>query len=161
MSRLDHDRYFLVMAKVVALRSTCKSRQVGAVLTDIDNYVLSTGYNGPAKGLNTCDPCRRMGKSVGESLDDCMAVHAEQNALLQCPDVKRIHTLYVTTSPCITCLKMLFNTPCKVIMFIDEYPQSVVTQMWILSGRLYIHKPFTPECTEILGSLSRIAELTL
>lgn len=157
--RLSHDKYFLVMAKVVSLRSTCESRQVGAVLVDADNYVLSTGYNGPAKGLYTCKPCKRLGKSSGESLDNCMAVHAEQNALLQCPDVKRIHTLYVTTSPCITCLKMLFNTPCKTIIFMDQYPSNMVTDLWILSGRQLIHSPFTPECTEILGSLSKIAEL--
>lgn len=157
--RLNHDLYFLVMAKVVALRSTCRSRQVGAVLTDINNYVLSTGYNGPAKGLDTCEPCKRIGKSVGEALDDCMAVHAEQNALLQCPDIRRIHTLYVTTSPCVTCLKMLFNTPCKVIIFTDRYPDNMVTSIWRDSGRLYLHNPFTPKCTEMLNSLSKIAEL--
>lgn len=113
------DKYFMDMAKLVAQRSTCLRRQVGCILVNSKNQVLSTGYNGAPKGLKHCTalPCVRMEKG----LEYCRATHAEQNALLQCKDVDDVHTCYVTTSPCVTCVKMLMNTSCEKIVFLEEY----------------------------------------
>ena len=71
----------------------------------------------------------------GTNLDGCQAIHAEQNALLQCSDVHSIHTAYITASPCITCCKMLLNTSCHRIVYKDEYPQSDARDLWIRAGR--------------------------
>lgn len=71
----------------------------------------------------------------GQGLDKCQALHAEQNALLQCRDVYQIDTAYVTTSPCITCTKLFLNTSCRRIVFLEEYPHSDSKQMWESSGR--------------------------
>ena len=52
--RLEIDEYFLNMAKLAALRSTCKRRQVGCILVDSNNHVAATGYNGVPKGFKHC-----------------------------------------------------------------------------------------------------------
>ena len=71
----------------------------------------------------------------GTNLDGCHAIHAEQNALLQCRDVYSIETCYTTTSPCITCVKLLMNTSCQRIVFRDEYPHQEARKIWEDSGR--------------------------
>lgn len=74
----------------------------------------------------------------GTNLDGCEAIHAEQNALLQCKDVYEIHACYVSCSPCMTCIKLLLNTSCKFIFFSKEYPHSTAGDLWALSGRFWI-----------------------
>ena len=83
--RLAVDDYFLKMAELAALRSTCARRQVGCVLVDSNNHVAATGYNGVPKGFVHCldVPCIGADAQSGTRLDECYAVHAEMNALLQ------------------------------------------------------------------------------
>lgn len=69
------------------------------------------------------------------NLDGCQAIHAEQNALLQCRDVYAIHTAYVTASPCMTCVKLLLNTSCERIVYVEEYPHSAARDLWTGAGR--------------------------
>ena len=157
--RLDHDHYFMLMAKVASLRSVCKSRQVGAVLVDVNNYILSTGYNGSPKGVPECDPCKRLGVESGYGLEGCMAVHAESNALLQCPDTRRIDTIYVTISPCFSCLKLLLNTTCKRICYINSYPNQESEDVWKEMGRQWEQIKYPTRARGILESLSRVPEL--
>lgn len=139
MMRPDKDTYFLCIAASVALRSSCHSRAVGCVLVNNQFNILSTGYNGPASGTPHCNPCSRKDIPSGQGLDSCVGIHAEQNALLQCPDTALIYTAYVTTSPCITCVKLLLNTGCKRIVYLDEYPQDVPKRLWESTGREWIH----------------------
>lgn len=65
----------------------------------------------------------------------CEATHAEQNALLQCHDTDRIAVCYTTTSPCIQCVKLLANTNCRRIVFLDEYPHEHAKRLWLSLGR--------------------------
>lgn len=74
----------------------------------------------------------------GTNLDACQAIHAEQNALLQCKDIYDIETCYCTASPCMTCTKLLLNTSCKRIVFFSEYPAPGAKDLWISSGREWI-----------------------
>lgn len=151
--RPTSDTYFLNMATVVATRATCLRRAVGCVLVDQDKHVLSTGYNGRAAGLPHCNngallspgggkpvetiypnACRGACAASGTHLDECEAIHAEQNALLQCPDVRGILTCYCTTAPCIHCVKLLLNTGCRRIVFRDPYPSNGEA-IWTAAGR--------------------------
>ena len=126
MKRLCLDEYFILMAKLVSLRSTCIKRQVGCVLVNNRGHVLATGYNGAALGMPHCiDRCLRADFPSGTYLDDCMAVHAEENALIQCKNSFEIDTCYTTTFPCKRCLRMLLNTSCKRIIYIEDYADSV------------------------------------
>jgi dCMP deaminase len=150
------DEWAMNLAFITASRGTCYRRKVGCVLLDGDNHVLSTGYNGVAAGLPHCNEsdeslyetfddvlnhfpyvCTGACFKSGEGLDECQAIHAEQNALLQCSDVRTISTCYVTTSPCITCTKLLLNTGCQRIVFLDLYPHNEAEDLWVKSGRIW------------------------
>ena len=139
MSQIKATEYFLIMAKLVSRRSTCARRQVGCVLVDEHKHVLATGYNGVASGKTHCTdkPCPGAKCKPGENLDLCEAIHAEQNAILQCKDSQKIRTAYITTAPCVTCTKLLLNTSCKTIVFIESYPNSgrkIWNRSWIKYG---------------------------
>lgn len=135
MSRPTWDQYWSEISNVVAKRGTCPRRKVGAVLVTADNRILSTGYNGKAAGLVNCidQHCEGAAYPSGQGLDKCEALHAEQNALLYCSDVRFIHTCYVTTSPCISCVKMLMGTGCRRIVFTQEYPHTTAKDLWLSS----------------------------
>jgi dCMP deaminase len=137
-SRLSKDEYYMKIALAAAGRSTCLNRQVGAVLVDKLGCILATGYNGSPRGLiNCCDvgECRRKSLKTGEGfIDSCLAVHAEQNALLQCRDVEQAVSLYVTTEPCSLCTRMLINTGVVNVIFKDAYKASGVV-LWRSAGR--------------------------
>lgn len=153
--RPSKDQWGLQLALVTSRRATCCRRQVGCVLVNSRGHVLATGYNGRAAGLPHCNEqtngsayknaCAGAWAKSGQSLDACEAIHAEQNALLQCRDVYDIYTAYVTASPCITCVKLLLNTACERIVFIDEYPHMEAEQLWYRGSRAvpneWIHMP--------------------
>lgn len=121
--RPSWDTYFLKLAFDVSARATCSRRKVGAILVNACHQILSTGYNGSASGLTNCieHPCLGASYESGKGLEYCEAIHAEQNALLQCADVYKIHTLYTTTTPCLYCVKLLLNTSCSRIVSSSHY----------------------------------------
>lgn len=136
-TRISVDEYFSKMAILVSLRGACVRRKVGCVLVNSLNHVLATGYNGRARGIDNClqSPCSGSESSSGTNLEGCEAIHAEQNALLQCGNVDTISTAYCTSSPCIHCLKLLMNTSCSRIVFSEKYPGHERLQvMWETSG---------------------------
>lgn len=110
------------MLDLVAARSTCIRRAVGAIITDEDGHVLSTGYNGVPRDFDHCIsvPCIGAGDRPGDNTN-CMAVHAEQNALLQCSDISSAHTMYCSCVPCFICAKMIANTNIKRIVAKETY----------------------------------------
>ncbi|MFK5882827.1 MAG: deaminase [Candidatus Izemoplasma sp.] len=136
MSRISKDQYFINIVKEVKMRASCCRNQVGCVLVDHLGHIASTGYNGPAAGTPNCtsnSPCHPEAlESSNKSFTKCEAIHAEQNALLQCSNVYEIHTCYVTWSPCLTCVKLLLNTTCCRIVFVDEYHSAKdAKDLWI------------------------------
>lgn len=134
------DEYFMAMAYLVSSRGTCKRRRVGCVLVDENLHVIATGYNGVPSGFPHCrqghEPCAD--NMSGEALHSCKAVHAEQNALIQCPDTDKIYAAYCTASPCVHCMKMLLNTSCGILVFAEEYPHHDALKMWTSSKRVLV-----------------------
>jgi dCMP deaminase len=129
---------FLRMARLLSEQSTCARRNVGVIMTDHNHRIVASGYNGNAKGLPHCINVNCAGAihKSGSALDLCEAIHAEQNALMQCNDINRIHSVYCTTAPCMHCLKMLLNTNAQNIYFLDSYPNMHESEnMWIQSIR--------------------------
>jgi dCMP deaminase len=124
------------MARLAGLRSTCARRAVGCVLIDEHNVVLATGYNGVHRGAKHCitHNCAGAGLPSGTGLSTCEAIHAEQNALMQCADIFRIRTAYVTASPCVMCMRMLANTGVMRIAFLEEYPHEESYRIARISG---------------------------
>lgn len=129
-SRLSKDEYFLEILKIVAERSTCARRAVGAIITDADGNTLSTGYNGPAKGIPHCTtvPCPGASDTSGDNTR-CEAIHAEQNALLRCWRLDLADTIYVSCAPCFICAKMLINTPIKRVVCSQPYADRAGLEM--------------------------------
>lgn len=123
MQRLTRSDMFMAMALVLGGRSTCVRRMVGCVAVDHNNHVIGSGYNGPPRGSIHCiqHPCSTVDKS-GMGLETCRAIHAEQNALLQCHDVMAIRTIYTTAKPCVHCIKLIQNTGCREVVYLHEYP---------------------------------------
>ena len=150
MTRPTRDEWGLAIARETASRSTCLRRQVGCVLLNSRGHILATGYNGVAAGEKHCNDaggtdqillphmCPGALSPSGTNLDGCRAIHAEQNALMQCRDVWEIETCYVTTSPCMTCVKLLLNTNCTRIVFKEDYAHTAAKVLWVESGREWV-----------------------
>jgi len=150
---MDCDEYFIKMARLVSLRGACVRRQVGCVLVNSLNHVVATGYNGRARGVDNCldSPCKGSEMDSGLGLEQCEAIHAEANALLQCNDVEEIRVAYCTTAPCIHCVKLLMNTGCDRIVFQDPYPHMKTCEnLWIASNFIRRWELF-PEQMEVFS----------
>lgn len=130
-SSISHwDQYFMRICEAVASKCKCLSRQIGSVIVR-DNSIVSTGYNGPARGYPHCDavevpadlqkelkthytcPRHAKGYKSGEHLDECPAGHAESNAIA---NAARLGvnvtgtTLYLNTLiPCKDCMILIVN----------------------------------------------------
>lgn len=145
--------YLMSLARMAALRTTCIRRGVGCVLVDDKGRVLSIGYNGVASGLDHCNhqntrstliasegefPHACFGHDLPPGFDQCEAVHAEQNAIIQCRDSQRIHSAYVTLSPCKACLKLLLNTSCQRIYVAELHTDIAPIELWKKAGREWI-----------------------
>ncbi len=129
------DEYFMRMAILAASRSTCVRRHVGAVVVK-DRMILSTGYNDTPRGLPNCGDggCARCESDApsGQTLDTCLCLHAEQNAIIQAA----YHgvaiagaTIYTTHQPCLTCAKMIVNVGIRRIVFAGDYPDPLAFEM--------------------------------
>lgn len=130
------DQYLMRLAQVAATRSTCVRRSVGCVLADAKGRVLSIAYNGVPAGAAHCrDGLVCYGTDLPPGQDSCEAVHAEQNAILQCREPDAIHTAYVTLSPCKPCLKLLLNTGCRRIVVLQEHEDVWPKMHWESLGR--------------------------
>jgi dCMP deaminase len=124
MSRPSKDEYYLGIAAKVAARSTCLRRQYGAVIVK-DDVIVSTGYNGAARGEPNCSDngeCWRQQNGIphGERYEFCKAVHAEANAIINGNRADMIGaTLYLAgyedgkpmnkPAPCVMCARMIMN----------------------------------------------------
>lgn len=134
-TRPSYDEYFMEMAYVVAKRSTCIRRKVGAILVK-EKHILSTGYNGAPKGLKHCSEtgCLREDQNIpsGERHELCRGLHAEQNAIIQAAvfgvSIKG-SVLYCTSTPCVVCVKMLINAGVTEIIYAGDYPDDLAKRM--------------------------------
>lgn len=128
------------IAQVVASRSTCLRRQVGAVIVK-GKRLLSTGYNGAPQGLMHCEEkgCLRDRQAVpsGERHELCRGTHAEQNAIVQAALYGVAidgATLYCTHQPCSGCSKMIINAGIKRVVYRNTYPDTLAEELLAESG---------------------------
>ena len=125
---------------LVAKRSTCLRRQVGALLVK-DKKILATGYNGAPSRLEHCLDigCLRQKQGIpsGERHELCRGLHAEQNAIIQAAYHGvgiRGATLYSTNHPCIICSKMIINAGIQKIVYEEGYADALAREMLKESG---------------------------
>lgn len=134
------------LAFVIARRSTCLNRDVGAVVVK-DKRIMTTGYNGAPSGVESCIErgfCLRRERGIisGANLELCRGSHAEENAIVQAAKFGTClqgATIYCTTQPCLICSKMIINAGiCKVI-YKGEYPHELSVEMFKEVGIKLIH----------------------
>jgi len=135
--RISKEEYYLGIAKAVALRSPCLRRKYGAIIVKND-AIVSTGYNGPARGSTNCEEVGCIKEILNlphySGYDYCPAVHAEENAVINAArngnsvidgtlylygiDVKTNKP--VAGMPCPRCKRVLINAGIKEVVTIDE-----------------------------------------
>ena len=139
-NRPSWNEYFASITRMVATRSTCLRRHVGAILVK-EKRILSTGYNGAPAGLKHCIEvgCLRKDASIpsGTRHELCRGLHAEQNAIIQAA----YHgtpiagaTLYCTNKPCVICTKMLINAGIKRVYYDEGYDDDLSDAMLAEAG---------------------------
>ncbi len=105
---------YMRMAEELAKRSTCARLQVGTVVTDarLEN-VVAIGYNGNARGLaNRCD---------STVPGQCGCIHSEMNALVKAPGGMKDKVVFVTSSPCVMCTKLMINSGVTHVFYRQAY----------------------------------------
>jgi len=116
MKRISFDKYFMKIAEIVSLRSTCPRKQIGAVVVK-DKQIMSTGYNGAPQGLRHCIDVGCLIKN-----NHCIrTVHAEENALLFAGKNASGGILYSTVLPCDKCFKLALQINIKKIIYKEDY----------------------------------------
>lgn len=135
MSRPKKDRYYLDIARSVSARSPCTRRKFGAIIV-VEDSIASTGYNGPARGVDNCSlGCLKDKKDAKQyaGYDWCPAVHAEENAVINAArnGVSVMGgTLYIlgvrpggettVSEPCKRCSRVLVNAGIARVVTMDK-----------------------------------------
>ena len=139
--RPSWDEYFMKLSWLVAERSTCLRHHVGAVIVR-DKRILSTGYNGAAANVKDClelGGCLKNQLNIpsGQRHEVCIAVHAEQNAIIQggfTGTSIKDSTLYCTHSPCVLCARMIVNAGIKKVVMGETYPDDSYKNLFAEAG---------------------------
>lgn len=104
--------------------STCGKNKYAAILVDSDGHVVGMGYNGGPKNHIHCEdggcPRYTTGSQPGSIYDNCIAVHAEQNAFLHSDYSSKAASIYVNGPPCFTCAKLIVNSTVKNLFYIKD-----------------------------------------
>ncbi|MFX1451846.1 MAG: cytidine/deoxycytidylate deaminase family protein [Promethearchaeota archaeon] len=128
----EFDKWVFKIIDVISERSKCIRYKVGAVIVR-DKTILSTGYNGPPRGLSHCcdesvgcniEKHKEKLKNLQLNTGFCRGAHAEANAIVQAAkNGTRIEgaTIYCNLSPCAHCLKLILNAGIKKIVYKSEY----------------------------------------
>lgn len=128
------DRRYLRMAQIWAENSYCKRRKVGALLVK-DNMIISDGYNGTPSGFeNECEDENGNTKPY--------VLHAEANAITKVAKSTNNSagaTLYVTTSPCLECSKLIIQAGIRRVVFTDLYRNTDGLELLRRAGIEVVH----------------------
>ena len=114
--QLEVDKRYLRMAKIWAENSYCLRRQVGALIVK-NQMIISDGYNGTPAGFeNVCEDDNNVTKPY--------VLHAEANAITKVAASNNNSagaTIYITSSPCIECAKLIIQAGIKRVVFSEKY----------------------------------------
>ncbi|NLM89070.1 MAG: cytidine deaminase [Syntrophomonadaceae bacterium] len=139
-TRPSWNDYFLEVADLVATRSTCLRRQVGAVLVR-DKRIISTGYNGAPRKLKHCSEvgCIRSENDIpsGQRYELCRGVHAEQNAIINAAyyGISTQDTvMYCTHQPCIICARIIINAGVVKVVHRGDFQDDIALELMKEAG---------------------------
>lgn len=145
-TRPGWDEYFLQLADLVATRSTCLRRLVGAVLVR-NERIISTGYNGAPRGLKHCfdTGCLREERQIpsGHRYELCRGVHAEQNAIINAAYygiATQDSVIYCTNQPCIICARMIINAGIIKVVHRGNFDDTLALELMEEAGIAIVEK---------------------
>lgn len=141
----DRDRpswtkYFMDITELIAKRSTCLRRAVGAIIVK-NRRLLSSGYNGAPSGIRHCSEAgclrERLKVPSGKQHELCRGIHAEQNAIIQAAyhgvSIKGA-ILFCTNLPCSICAKMIINAGIQKVYYLSGYSDKMSEEMFTEAG---------------------------
>lgn len=123
--------------------STCGKKKYSAILVDDSGHIVGMGYNGGPSGFKHCEDggCPRfLEKSPsGSNYDNCIAVHAEQNAFLHSDYSSKAVKIYVNGPPCFTCAKLIANSGVKKVFYLkdDSYANWPIVNNFLQQAGIY------------------------
>jgi dCMP deaminase len=139
-------QYMRLCVESSKIFSTCSKRKYCAVLIDDNGHIVGFGYNGGPSGFEHCDEggCPRSFNQSpnGSVYDDCIAIHAEQNAIIHCNYSSRPQKIYVNGPPCFTCAKLIANTTIKDVYYIEDesYADWEKVNSFLLKANINLNK---------------------
>lgn len=150
--RPNWDKYFLQISLLVAKRSNCFRRAVGATLVK-DKRIVATGYNGAPFNITNCNEggCPRCvsEQKIGADLDKCICIHAEENAVIEAGRANaKGCTVYTTTFPCLLCSKALVQVGVVRVVYYKDYDAELSLQLLMKAGvkvdkiNPFVHTPY-------------------
>ena len=129
--RIDKTNYYLDIAETVAERSTCLKRRYGAIIVKNDE-IISSGFNGAPRGVKDClesGECNRQNAERGMDYSNCLAVHAEQNAIISaCRNETLDSTLYLVG----------YSLENRLIQLPPAHENSIVTPCTFETIKIYV-----------------------
>lgn len=130
----EYDIRYLKMAYIWAQNSYCKRRQVGAIIVK-DKMIISDGYNGTPCGFeNVCEDENNVTKPY--------VLHAEANAITKVAKSNNSSekaTLYITTSPCMECSKLIIQSGIVRVVFSEKYSKVEGLELLERAGVELVH----------------------
>jgi len=150
MSRESWDDYWLKQAELVATRSTCLRRKIGAVAVK-DKRGIASGFNGAPPNIMHCEDrggCLREQLNIpsGSQHEKCFALHGEMNLIIQAATTGvnlKGSTVYCTHSPCFICAKMLIGVKISRLVYSNSYPDMDSIELFSEIGEMKVTENFT------------------
>jgi len=125
---MSHDRknkqYMQMCIATANIFSTCGKKKYAAVLVDKNNHIVGIGYNGGPREFDHCEDggCPRFIEMSenGSNYDNCIAIHAEANALLHSDYSSQAYLIYVNGPPCFSCAKLIANSTIEHVYYLHD-----------------------------------------
>ncbi|KAJ1961376.1 Deoxycytidine monophosphate (dCMP) deaminase [Dipsacomyces acuminosporus] len=157
--RPSWDTYFMLLSELASHRANCMKRKVGCILVK-DNQIIATGYNGTPKGITNCNeggcPRCNAGTPCGVSLDHCLCIHAEENALLEAGRGRVRNAegvvLYCNTCPCLGCAKKIVQVGVKTVVYSKGYGMDDLTLRLFKEAGIVVRQHTPPTISMEIGS---------
>lgn len=118
--------HFMTIAKTVSTMSKDPSRKIGAVIVDKNKRIISTGFNGFAKGI--VDSEERL---QDKEMKRILMLHAEENAILHAKqDLTDCSIFVYGYPPCVHCMSLIIQSGIKLVYYRNSSDLNAVSQFW-------------------------------
>lgn len=137
-------QYMALCYSIANIFSTCGKKKYAAVLLDDLDHVVGMGYNGGPRGTKHCEDggCPRLieDSKSGSNYDNCIAIHAEANALLHSDYSTKPKKIYVNGPPCFSCAKLIINSTIQSVYCIADssYEDWPNVRSFLLRNSVYV-----------------------